>query len=96
MRVIEGALLCTGFFLMASDQIWVVLAGIGLLALASFLGRVEEHRCRSDRLLPGPVMGCDLSGAAEDRLLPGPTLDELGRLIEGEHFEQREAMEDLK
>lgn len=55
MKVIEGTLLCAGFFLMASDQVLVVLAGIGLLALAGFLGRVEQSRCRSDRGLPGPV-----------------------------------------
>lgn len=56
MKVIEGFLLCAGFFLLASDQVLVVLAGIGFLALAGFLGRMEQSRSRSDRLLSGPIL----------------------------------------
>lgn len=56
MKVIEGTILCAGFFLMASDSVPVVLAGIGLLALAGFLGEVCKDGDLYKRRLPGPTV----------------------------------------
>lgn len=49
MKYLEGAILYLGLFLLASDRLWVVLAGIGLLALAGLPRKERRNELEHDR-----------------------------------------------
>lgn len=49
MKYLEGVILYLGLFLLASDRLWVVLAGIGLLALAGLPRKERRNESEHDR-----------------------------------------------